>query len=286
MSSTTFDITYELGFDGEIGSVVSIDACGHLPFTDAELFLADTVARELCDAGYGEPFAFGLEIEHLWRSEHPFTGDDELDDDIGERWTYTYTAGKRPGAVPVTRFQIAHPWARPAASAHSPRAIRERRTGEFTETGIDHFPLLCIHHPDEPAVTAIPAGRFIDPAPESVIDGHVHYCGPCHATFNERMRIATEKAMAPVRTRTYLDATSGEVISTFPIELRRADVVAVLEERDADGSSRSALITFADAYRAAAEHPLKPIAVNRPGYQVLMLSDIEHLVADYTHRSA
>ena len=281
--TTTFDITYECGFDGELGSVMSLDAHGHLSFDDAEVFLADTVERELRDAGFDESPAFGLEIERLWRGEHPLELEDDPDDGYGNRWTYSYTETERPGAVPVTRFQIASPWSRAATSAGGPRANRDRKTNEFIDEGVDYFPLMCIHHPDEPAVSGMPEHLFIDPSPESVIDGNVHYCAPCLSAFNTRLRVAREKVLAPERTEAFLAATDDEVIlRAYGYPLRRDDLTAVLTGADTDGRGRRALTRFADAYRAAVGDRTHPIAVAQPGWKVLMLSDVEHLVADYS----
>lgn len=283
--SISSDTTYECGFDGELGSIMSVDAHGHLDFSDAEVFLADVVARELHDGGFDEGPNFGLEIEHLWRTEHPLAIEDDEDSEYGERWTYSYTENERPGAVAVTRFQVASPWARPAVSPTADRATTDRRTHKFTVEGVDYFPLLCIHHPDEPAVTGIPVDRFIDPSPENVLDALVHYCGPCHTAFNERMRIATEKAWAPERTTEFLAATDDDdevVAIAFGQPLRRTHLDAVLNGTDTDGSARRGLAAFAGSFRAASVKLRSPVAVAQPGYKVLMLSDIEHLVEGYS----
>lgn len=57
---------------------------------------------------------------------------------------------------------------------------------------MDYFPLLCVHHPDEPAQTGIPAERFSDP--RGAVDGYVHYCGPCAADFHQRWAAALTQA--------------------------------------------------------------------------------------------
>jgi len=275
-----FDVTYEVGFDGELGAVVSVDAHSHLDFADAEIFLADTVARELYDAGLDDGPIFGLEIEHLWRVEHPLDIDE--DDCAEDRWTYSYTEHQRPGAIAVTRFQIAHPWSRPAVAPDAPRAERNRRTGQFTVEGVDYFPLMCINHPDEPAQCALDQDRFIDPAPEDLVDGNIHYCRHCYDDYNVRVRAAREKALAPTRTRAFLDICDEDIIGrAFGFPLRRDHLVAVLERTDFDGSGRRALTAFADAYRAAALDHTLPVAVGNPGWRVLLLTDIVHLVADY-----
>jgi len=283
--TTRYDTTYEMGFDGDLGGIVSIDAHGHLDPTDADIFLADVVAQELYEGSYDECPTFGIEIEHLWRTEHPLDSDDydpELD---GERWTYSYTPHERAGAVAVTRFQIAHPWARPAVSPDGPRAERDRRTNEFTEDGVDHFPLVCVHHPEEPAIVGVPESRFANPT--RAIDGQVHYCSPCYAAFTERLRVATEKAVAPERARTFLKKSDDdtEVIArAFGFPLLRDHLAAVLDGLDDDGSARRGITAFADAYRAAAD-ATTPVAVATPGWHVLMLSDVLHLVEDYLPRA-
>ena len=288
-TTTDFDLTYECGFDGDLGSVMSIDAHGHLSFEDADLFLADVVERELFDHRHGEGPPFGLEIEHLWRSEHPFVPDDmdEHSDDYDARWTYEYDTAETTGSIAVTRFQIASPWSRAATSPTADRAERDRRSGEFVLDGVDHYPLMCIHHPDEAATTSISAERFIDPAPEHVLDGHVHYCLPCHSAFTARLRIATEKLMAPERTAAFLEVSGDKIVAaTFGFELRRSDLAIVLEGCDIDGAARRRLNAFADAHRQTGAKVHRPIASGMPGHKVLMLSDIHHLVEDYTHRAA
>lgn len=289
MTTAAYDLTYEMGFDGDLGNLVSIDAHGHLDFTAAELFLADTATSELYDAGFEECPTFGLEIEHLWRSEHPFVSDDqdEHDDDFSERWTYHYSAEERPDAVAVTRFLVASSWSREATGPNAPRAQRDRRTGELTEDGVDSWPLLCIHHPDEPAVSGISEDRFADPDPGKVIDGNIHYCSPCLAAFEERLRIATEKAWAPERAAEFLAVFAEDVIAvTAGHELRRGDLEAVLHGRDGDASARRRLTAFEDTHRASGAREHRPVFTVQPGYKSLILSDIHHLVEDYTHRSA
>lgn len=280
--TTTFDISYECGFDGDLGSLLSIDAHGHLDFADAEVFLADVVARELADAGFDESPTFGLEIEHLWRSTHPLVTDDDYE--YEDRWTYDYTAREREGAVPVTRFQIASPWSRPAIGPNAPRETRDRRTNEFTTDGIDYWPVMCVKHPDEPASTGIPESRFADLDPALSLDGQVHYCNPCANAFHERLRIATEKMWAPERAGAFLAASEDRVIAlAFGFPLRRLDLARVLHRTDVDGAGRRGLAAFAGAWRAAGGE--RTVAVAQPGWKVLTITDVEHLVEDYDSRA-
>lgn len=106
MTIFRYDPTYEMCFDGELGSLISLDAHGHLDARDVEMFMATAVADEFYDT-----LDFGFEVECLWRTEHPYV-DDEFDaEEIGERWTYHYNAAETDGAIAVTRFQVASPWA-------------------------------------------------------------------------------------------------------------------------------------------------------------------------------
>lgn len=283
-----YDLVHELGFDGDLGSILSVDAHGHLPFEDAELFLADVVEREIFDYRHGAGPVFGLEIEHVWRSTHRFVPDDgdEHEDEYGERWSYEYATEETAGSIAVTRFQIASPWSRAAVSPTADRAERDRRTGDFLVEGVDHFPVMCCKHPDELAVTGIPSARFTDPDPAYVLDGHVHYCKPCHEAFNDRIRIATERAMAPIRVEEYLGAEGPETISiVFGHPLLRSDLTDVHAGNDSDGGRRRRLAAFADAYETTLAQLHRPVVTAMPGYKVLMLSDIRHLVADFTHRA-
>lgn len=287
MTIAQYDLTYECGFDGELGNMASIDAIGHLGHLDVELFLAD-VADELENAGYDECPTFGLEVEHLWRSEHPFQLDTEdgLDEEGTAPWTYHYTTEEREDAVAVTRFQIASPWAREAVSPRAERAVRDRRTGEHTIEGVDSWPLMCIHHPDRPATVAIPEERFSDPG-DDVLDGNIHYCSPCMLAFEKRVKIATERAWAPERTAEFLAVFTDDTVAlAFEHPLLRADLDAALNGRDGDGSARRRLRAFEDAYRATGRKEHRSIATAMPGYKSLMLSDIHWLVEDYAHRSA
>ncbi|MBN9214746.1 MAG: hypothetical protein J0J04_08020 [Microbacterium sp.] len=188
-----YDLTYESSFSGELGSLFSIDAHGHLDDRDAELFMADVVASEVF---VEDPYDFGFEIEHLWRSVHPFVcGDGEdCEGDHDTAGTYHYTEEKREEAVAVTRFQIASPWSRPATAPDAPRARNDRRSGAFLEVGVDYWPVVCVHHPDEPAVTGIPVSRFVEGTVG--VDGHIHYCTPCLREFEVREKRARTIAEA------------------------------------------------------------------------------------------
>ena len=275
-TTPTYDTTHECDLDGELGGLQSVDAHGHLDAASADIFLADTVQRELYDAGYDWCPAFGLEIEQLWRSEHLLHIEDT------ECWTYRYTTDEHEGAIPVTRFQIASPWARPSVGAGAQRAARDRRTGAYVEEGVDEWPLLCVHHPDEPAVTGIPESRFIDADSADVIDGQVHYCRPCATDFTERLKVARQKQMAPVHATEFLAASDAvEISRAYEHWLRREDLEAVLAGTDRDGRGRRALSAFAGAFRAASKDPSLRVA-QAPGYKSLYVYDIEHLVEGYT----
>lgn len=279
-----YDLTYEMGFDGDIGCLMSVDAHGHLDHLDAEMFLADTVCQELWEAGREACPDFGLEIEHLWRTEHPLALEDA--EDSPECWTYSYSDVERRGSLAVTRFHIASPWSRPALAPGAPRAERDRRTHLFTAEGVDHFPLMCIHHPDEPAASAIAESLFIDPSPHS-LDGHIHYCTPCRTAFDQRLKIARAKAMAPERISAFLEVEGDELVArAYGLPLRRRDLSAVLRGADRDGAGRRALAAFAEAYHASPGDDERPIAIANPGYRLIVLSDIQHLVADYLPRVA
>lgn len=186
MNVTTFDMTYGVGFGGDIGSLMSVDAHGHLDDREAELFMAGVVASELDHEE--EPRDFGFEIEHLWRTQHPFVCDDgedcEGDHDAG--WTYAYSDEQITDAVAVTRFQVASPWSRPAFGPDAPRAESHRRTHKFLVDGVDRWPLMCVHHPDEPAITGIPVSRFVEGT--TGLDGHIHYCHPCLRDYEVRAK--------------------------------------------------------------------------------------------------
>lgn len=284
-----YDLTYEIGFDGDLGSLISIDAQGHLEPSDVELFVADVVREELDSAGYDTCPAFGLEVEHLWRSFHPLDLDhDEIEaSGYADRWAYQYTSHERDGTEAITRFQVASPWSREAIGPNSDRAVRDRRTGEHTIAGVDSWPVLCVHHPDEPAVTGIPEQRFSSTKPGQVIDGHVYYCLPCSQAFNQRMEAATEKAMATFRVESFLDACEDDVIAQEPsTSLHRSDLLSVLHGDDATGAARWRIAAFANAYRAYRTLESTPVAIAHRGNSVLKLSDIHHLVEGYTHRSA
>lgn len=197
MTTTTarraYDLTYESSFSGELGSLNSIDAHGHLDDRDAELFMADIVANEVF---VEVPYDFGFEIEHLWRSVHPFVCEDgeDCDGDHDTAGTYHYTEEEREDAVAVTRFQIASPWSRPATAPEAPRAQTDRRTGAFLTDGVDYWPVVCIHHPDEPAMAGIPVSRFVEGTVG--IDGHIYYCRPCLRDFEAREKRARTIAEA------------------------------------------------------------------------------------------
>lgn len=105
MMTFEYDTTHEM-CDGDLGSVMSIDAHGHLDDADVEMFMATAVAEELYDT-----LDFGLEVEHLWRSMHPLDDEEYDEEETGERWEYSYSAEERLGAIAVTRFQVASPWA-------------------------------------------------------------------------------------------------------------------------------------------------------------------------------
>lgn len=276
--NTHFDLTYEIDFDGGLGSLISVDAHGHLDHADTEVFLADVVERELYEASEHMP-TFGVEIEYLWRSTHPLSDDDD-DGEYDTRWTYHYTDTEREHAIAVTRFQISSPWSRPSTSPTGPRATRNRRTGGFLEEGVDHFPLVCIHHPEETAVTAIPETRFIDPDPACVIDGHVHYCGPCAKVFSERLAAAQNRALAPVHAKAVLNAVGdADVLArAFGFPLRTDDISHLIGGTDHSGASRRAVRAFLDAYRAAGGHRY---VVRTPGFLVLSVTDLTCLVEHY-----
>lgn len=226
-----YDLTYESSFSGELGSLFSVDAHGHLDDRDAELFMADVVAGEV----YAEdPYDFGFEIEHLWRSVHPFVcGDGEdCEGDHDTAGTYHYTAEEREDAVAVTRFQIASPWARPAVAPDAPRENTDRRSGKLLVDGVDYWPVVCIHHPDEPAVTGIPASRFVEGTVG--IDGHVHYCTPCLREFEVREKRAYTIAQAELFLEHKIDgdliarAAPGQELTTGHVRgLLRGDIDAV-----------------------------------------------------------
>lgn len=165
----TYDVTYESDGSGDVGSVMSIDAYGHLDDREVELFMADVVAEVIDDPD--DVFDFGFEVEHLHRFTYPWK--DEEDAEV----VYLYGYDQEPGkdTTVVTRFQIARPW---------------------TKLGTD-LPLMCIHHPDESAVVGMPEGMFSNPV--SVIDGNIHYCRPCGEAAGERIREARRAALAEMK---------------------------------------------------------------------------------------
>ena len=188
-----YGTTHEMGYDGEIGSLCSLDASGHLDDADVEVFLASAFDEYFWDE---EPLTFGIEVEHLWRVTQPFEflDGEEPEDGHAERWTYHYLTAERSGAIPVTRFLIDSPWSFPATSPEGPRLERNRRTHEFDVEGVDYFPMLCVNHPDRPATTGYPESSVIDPP--LVIDGTVPMCGECSRSFSERLAEARRKALA------------------------------------------------------------------------------------------
>lgn len=193
----TYTTTREIDGDGELWGIASLDVDGHISHDAAELFMVTTLAEELSeDEDFVHPL--GIEIEHLWRSEHPMSADEYDAEYMGERWTYHYTEQERPGSVPVTRFQIASHWTRPATSPTAPRATRDPKTGEWTEEGVDYYPIVCVKHPDTLAVTGIPIERFTKDSRSQALDGMIYYCRPCSADFDERwlaaLAVAREEA--------------------------------------------------------------------------------------------
>lgn len=186
-----YDKTYEMGFDGEMGSLVSLDAEGHLDDRAVELFMASAVAEAFeCEEG---PLAMGFDVEYLWRSTHPYDDGDFDPEEIGERWTFSYTGDEREGAVPVTRFQVNSTWTLPALSEDGDRMFRNRRTGEFDVEGVDYFPIVCVNHPDEVAVSGVHESQVIDPP--RVIDRYVYFCRPCSERFHARLTEARKRAL-------------------------------------------------------------------------------------------
>lgn len=204
--------TYEIGGDGELYGIATVDADGHLDYLDAELFMATTVAEEFDD---GEEYVhtFGFEIEHLWRSEHPLDPEEYDDEEGGSpRWTYHYTTEERPGAVAVTRFRVADPWSRPALTPRGERATpKTRGSNDWIEEGVDDFPIMCIHHPEETAVSGIPTDRFADTEEtrSRALDGYIHYCRPCLRDFDERYRIARAEAMTELKAEQEREAANA-----------------------------------------------------------------------------
>ncbi|SDH37615.1 hypothetical protein [Microbacterium sp. 77mftsu3.1] len=274
-----YSTTHEMDEEGHPVSLVSIDAHGHLDFEDAEVFLADVVADELATAGYEEGPTFGLEVEHLWRGTRPVPGYESEQ----EGWVeYVYFAYDEVDTIAVTRFQIASPWAREATSPTAPRAERDRRTGKLLEEGVDSWPVVCIHHPEEPAVTGIPESRFVDPTP--AIDGHVHYCAPCYELFSKRLTLATAKALAALRAEEFLYDYDDDVIArAFDFALTTDDLRAVAEGTDLTGRGRRALTAFSEAWKGANGPAIVATALHGNGTrQNLHAADIAHLVEDYT----
>lgn len=192
MDRFEYDCTYEMCFDGEIGSLVSLDARGHLPDAEVELFMATVVVEEVGDRD-DEPLTFGIEVSHLWRREHPFVPDDgdEHEEEYEKRWTYSYSADETEGSIAVTKFEIASPWSAPRLHPHGPRLERNRRTHEFDEEGVDYYPILCANHPDRTASTGYPEHQVIDP--EFVLDGYVNMCSECSASFSQRLSEARKR---------------------------------------------------------------------------------------------
>lgn len=191
-SALNYESTYEMCFDGEIGSLVSLDAFGHLTDAEVDLFMVTAIVDEVGDRDE-EPLTFGIEVSHLWRVTHPFVPD-EMDesDDYESRWTFSYSEEQTPGAIPVTKFEVASPRSVPRLEPNSPRLERNRRTHEFDVTGVDYFPVVCVNHPEEPATTGYPESRVIDP--KLVLDGYVHMCQPCSRDFSLRLEEAYRKA--------------------------------------------------------------------------------------------
>lgn len=189
--------TYEIGGDGELYGIATVDADGHLDYLDAELFLATAVAEELDD---GEDYVhpFGIEIEHLWRSEHPLDPEEYDDEDgLSKRWTYSYSDTEIVGSVPVTRFRVADPWSRPALTPRGPRATpKTRGSNDWIEEGVDDFPVMCINHDDEPATVGVPKEQFVNDAEDDALEGYVHYCSPCSDAFRVRLAEARREALA------------------------------------------------------------------------------------------
>lgn len=184
--------TYEMCFDGELGSLTSLDAKGHLDDLTVELFMATAVSEWIGD---DEPNIFGIEVEHLWRKEYPFVPDTEDEDDEYEsRWSFGYTENEIEGSIAVTRFSIASPWSFAALSPEGPQLERNRRTHEYDEEGVDYFPILCVNHPDEPAQSGVHQSQVINPP--LVIRDYVYFCRPCSDRFHERLAEARKKALA------------------------------------------------------------------------------------------
>lgn len=151
-----FDTTYELQFDGDLGSIMSIDAHGFLDFADQELFVAGVLEEELCYADV--PY---LEVEQLWRTEHPA---DDFED--ASRWEYAYSKAETCGALAVTRFQVASYWSH-----------------------------LCVNHPDELATQGFPASNIVEDQQHLAENGYVYLCKPCAKRFSDRLHAAQAAAM-------------------------------------------------------------------------------------------
>lgn len=172
-TTISYDLTYESDSDGTLRDIASVDAHGHLEDREVEVFLADVVTRELDESGYyDEPLTFGLEVEHLHRIEVPVPADE--DEGIDAHTVYAYLPEPDQDSIPVTRFQIASPW---------------------TRRGTDE-PLMCIHHPEEPAAAGLPESWFSDAGEDIVIDGHIHYCAMCAALRYAAREDAIRQAMA------------------------------------------------------------------------------------------
>lgn len=165
-----YDVTYEHDGSGDSGVICSIDAHGHLDDREVELFMA-TVVAEVID-NPDDVYDFGFEVEHLHRFEYLWQEEEE-----SETFTlFGYRDEPGDGTTAVTRFQIASAW---------------------TKIGTDE-PLVCVHHPDEPAAVGMPEAWFIDPG-DRVIDGNVHYCRPCASAADERIREARRAALAEMK---------------------------------------------------------------------------------------
>lgn len=176
-----FNEVREVDGDGEVGGLIGFHLTGHGHHPDVVDWFLNTEAADYLD--YDDESPTEWEITETWVRTVP----------LGRTGAYQYVySGPGRGARAIT--VIEHPW------------------------GLRYW---CINHPDERAMTGIPASRVIDgeqvvadrlaalaadidPRPDVQASygygdsGYIYMCRDCSVAFSERERVARIAAQAGV----------------------------------------------------------------------------------------
>lgn len=155
--SPSYEVIYEMDYDGGTGSAMGVLIDGHVDFADVELFVAAVIPDE-----FWHTPERGFDVEHVYWRTSAFYDDEGNQTDS---FTFVYDDSPLKGGKPATKLEIESTW--------------EKR---------------CIRHPFEVALTGIHKSRIPEEQADLAdANGYVYLCRECYDDWAARLNAAVDE---------------------------------------------------------------------------------------------